>query len=371
MRTGLFALLFAIAGANFAAPYACPPPVSGAVVACSFASPGGTTAFTASVTAEGFANKGGDASLSMQLSLDALPCNATPVIAIPSDTSGQVSASCSFTVTSARPVTFVAVSDTPGGSGSRITLDAQITAFVPEYALAVNTSGNGTLASADGRIVCGSVCLAAYDLNARVALSANPAPGFVLGNWSGACSGNAATCIVTMTSAHNVTANFVADARSPVVEFHNTALDQYFITASPAEVDAIDAGSAGPGWSRTGLTFKPGGDTTVCRFYGSISPGPNSHFYSAFADECNDLLQRAATTPATQPRWNSEGTAFSTRLPFNGGCGAGTVPVYRAYNDGFHRSRASNHRFSTHAAAMQEVLARGWIYEGVAMCAPQ
>jgi len=63
-----------------------------------------------------------------------------------------------------------------------------------------------------------------------------------------------------------------------VVEFYNTNLDHYFITADPNEAAAIDSGSAGPGWSRTGETFRSGGNASVCRFYGSQSPGPNSHF---------------------------------------------------------------------------------------------
>jgi len=36
-----------------------------------------------------------------------------------------------------------------------------------------------------------------------------------------------------------------------VVEFYNTNLDHYFITADPNEAAQIDGGSAGPGWSRT------------------------------------------------------------------------------------------------------------------------
>ena len=37
-----------------------------------------------------------------------------------------------------------------------------------------------------------------------------------------------------------------------VVEFYNANLDHYFLTADANEAAAIDNGSAGPGWSRTG-----------------------------------------------------------------------------------------------------------------------
>ncbi|MFZ1809942.1 MAG: hypothetical protein WAU04_01965, partial [Candidatus Nitrotoga sp.] len=156
----------------------------------------------------------------------------------------------------------------------------------------------------------------------------------------------------------------------PVVEFYNTHLDHYFITADAGEVAGIDCGSAGPGWIRTGNSFKSGGSTPVCRFYGSQVPGPNSHFYTLAGFECDGLKQLQAITPATQKRWNFESLDFVSTPSTNGICPTGTVPVYRAYNNGFARGVDSNHRFSSEAAAIQEVVTRGWINEGVAMCAP-
>ncbi|MDP1679694.1 MAG: hypothetical protein Q8L02_06210 [Candidatus Nitrotoga sp.] len=156
----------------------------------------------------------------------------------------------------------------------------------------------------------------------------------------------------------------------PVVEFYNTNLDHYFITADASEAAAIDGGSAGPGWIRTGNSFKSGGSTPVCRFYGSQVPGPNSHFYTLAGSECDGLKQLQAITPATQKRWNFESLDFISTPPTNGTCLTGTVPVYRAYNNGFARGVDSNHRFSSAAAAIQDVVMRGWINEGVVMCAP-
>src|SRR6185369_4984132 len=75
-------------------------------------------------------------------------------------------------------------------------------------------------------------------------------------------------------------------ASAPVIEFYNNILDNYFINANAIEAAAIDGGGAGPGWSRTGDTFNEGGLSPVCRFYGSLSPGPNSHFYTVSASEC-------------------------------------------------------------------------------------
>ncbi len=155
-----------------------------------------------------------------------------------------------------------------------------------------------------------------------------------------------------------------------VVEFYNTTLDNYFITANANEAAAIDSGSAGAGWMRTGFTFKSGGSTPVCRFYGSISPGPNSHFYTVDAAECANLKQLQASTPSTQKRWNFESLDFISTAPVNGACPSGTVPVYRAYNNGAARGVDSNHRITSSQTAIQQVVARGWSNEGVVMCAP-
>lgn len=159
-------------------------------------------------------------------------------------------------------------------------------------------------------------------------------------------------------------------APAAIVEFYNTTLDNYFITADSAEAAAIDNGSAGPGWVRTGYTFKSGGDAAVCRFYGSLSPGPNSHFYTASGTECDGLKALQASTPATQKRWNFESLDFLSSLPVNGGCANGMVPVLRAYNNGPSRGLDSNHRITINASAIQEVVAQGWVSEGVVMCAP-
>ena len=164
--------------------------------------------------------------------------------------------------------------------------------------------------------------------------------------------------------------NPAAVATPVVIEFYNTILDNYFITADANEASAIDSGGAGPGWSRTNNTFKSGGSTQVCRFYGSQSPGPNSHFYTADAGECDSLRLLQQTTPASQKRWNFESFDFATTTSVGGGCAAGTVPVYRAYNNGAARGVDSNHRITSNVSSINAVVAQGWISEGVRMCSP-
>jgi hypothetical protein len=170
------------------------------------------------------------------------------------------------------------------------------------------------------------------------------------------------------------------DARGPVTvtEFYHRDLDHYFMTASAEEAAGIDAGAAGPGWERTGQAFtawsvlgNPAAGMNLCRFYGSVEPGPNSHFFTLSTGECSQLLDLQQSTPATEPRWNFEGYAFAAVPPAIdelAPCPEATVPVFRAYNGGFERGEDSNHRYVTDRALLGPLVARGWVEEGVAFC---
>ena len=243
----------------------------------------------------------------------------------------------------------------------------------PTFLLSVSklNNGNGTVISSPGGINCGTRCNAPFTRGTNVTLTATPASGFIFSGWSGACSGTSATCSVAMNTPQSVTATFSPVATTgTVVEYYNPDLDHYFITADPGEQAFVYSGAVGR-WQRTGVRFASGGNVPVCRFYGSVSPGPNSHFYTASADECAQLKQLQAITPATQKRWNFESLDFLTMMPMNNTCPADTTPIYRAYNNGFSKSIDSNHRITSDQATIQEVVARGWINEGIVMCAPQ
>jgi hypothetical protein len=154
------------------------------------------------------------------------------------------------------------------------------------------------------------------------------------------------------------------------VEFYNTVLGHYFVTNGAAEIDNILHGGAGPGWELTGQAFKaftvppPGpapGFAAVCRFYGTPGLGPNSHFYTSDATEC-DTVKRGVG-------WTYEGIGFYI-LPINADhtCPDGYLAVNRAYNNRAAQND-SNHRYSTSDSTMAQMQSQGWIYEGNSMCA--
>lgn len=168
-------------------------------------------------------------------------------------------------------------------------------------------------------------------------------------------------------------------ADTTVTEFHNSILNHYFVTANLAEAAAIDGGSAGPGWTRTGETWKawvggpiPNG-AEVCRFYGStaINPttglrlGPNSHFYTLQPGECAAVkLDPGWTHEFAGKFWMIKPAGISAA-----DCPAWTQAVYRIYNDRF-AFNDSNHRYMTSQAIYNQMLGLGWSGEDVVMCAP-
>jgi hypothetical protein len=164
------------------------------------------------------------------------------------------------------------------------------------------------------------------------------------------------------------------------LDFPNSPGGHFFYSSDPGEQGYVDSGAAGA-FVRTGRSFKIGGPSAVCRFYGSVAPGPNSHFFTVDALECNDLKASQVTpTPNERQQWNYEGVGFLTTAPTvtNGvkSCAAGTLPVYRAYNNAYLPSGAknpwdSNHRFALSQADISEMVAAGWKNEGIVFCAPQ
>lgn len=158
------------------------------------------------------------------------------------------------------------------------------------------------------------------------------------------------------------------DALKPyslIYEYYNTNLKHYFRTAGAGESQSILTGGAGAGWKDTKdyfLAWRDGtqGAVPVCRFYGTPGKGPNSHFYTADAGECAQVKK--------DPGWTYEGIAYYIKLPVNGSCPANTIPISRIYNNRW-MYNDSNHRFTTDASMVQDLLSKGWLSEGTVMCA--
>ena len=167
------------------------------------------------------------------------------------------------------------------------------------------------------------------------------------------------------------------------VEFYHAEAGEFFVTASPDESEALEAGST-PGWERTGLSFYavdgPAGAgrvtgmhpvaVPVCRYF--IPPA--SHFVSGSASECAAV---AASIPGAVLETEA---AFYAWLPDDEGrCprlfakigGFEFAPVYRMWDS----ARGNTQRLTTSKALRDAMAEDGWIAEGsgadgVAMCVP-
>ncbi len=146
----------------------------------------------------------------------------------------------------------------------------------------------------------------------------------------------------------------------PAVEYYYAAWDDYFITAFPDEIALLDGGAFGGVWKRTGETFNvwPTATATAspaCRFFSTSFSPKSSHFYTPFATECD--------TVKGNPDWQFESIAFYIQqAAADGTCGAGTVPLYRLYNNGM--GGAPNHRYTTSLTVFNTMAAAGWVSEG-------
>ncbi|MBR0565132.1 S8 family peptidase [Azoarcus sp. L1K30] len=200
--------------------------------------------------------------------------------------------------------------------------------------------------------------LSGPELSALIQLTARAFPSYSYCATYGICGSGIASAIGAIEGA-----TALAGVQL-VYEFYNSDLEHYFRTGSKAEAALINGGSAGPGWYDTLDYFYAWsngaeGALPVCRFYGTPGVGPNSHFYTADAKECEQVKH--------DPGWTYEGIAFYARLPENGACRQGERPVYRAYNNRW-MYNDSNHRYTTDFDAYQALVASGWAAEGVALC---
>lgn len=152
----------------------------------------------------------------------------------------------------------------------------------------------------------------------------------------------------------------------PIVEYRHAPTNKYFLTSSVAEQSLLD-GLGSIGWARTGVTHSAWSDATatgarpVCRYF---VPSVGSHFMSIDPAEC-------ALVDA-QPGFVREGTAWYAAAPVAGACPAGTVGLYRTFNNGhLHPANGqSNHRYFTDYTYYLEFGQRGYALEGLVMCLP-
>jgi List-Bact-rpt repeat protein len=150
----------------------------------------------------------------------------------------------------------------------------------PQYPLIVSLNRAGQVSSNPGGLVCNALtpgCSGEFAAGTSVTLIATPAQGLRFAGWSGACSG-AGTCVVAMTAAESVTANFgTACAFSPEAGWWwnpAAAGRGYFIDyqAGPMYFVAFAYDNAGgaPWYAASGDVAPNPAGTGSCTFAGTL-----------------------------------------------------------------------------------------------------
>ncbi len=191
--------------------------------------------------------------------------------------------------------------------------------------------------------------------------NASSSTGTPAGNSGGNSGSTSSTGAVTSATGNSGSSSA---SKVAVVEYFHAGFGHYFITAAAGEIAVLDSGQM-QGWTRTGQGFNvhsalEDSDSAVCRFFSGNSFSPkSSHFYTPSTTECAALKQGVV--------WQYEGLPFYVQQPVAGLCPAGKQGVYRLYNNG--QSGAPNHRYTTSSTIREQMVAQGWILEGVAFCA--
>ena len=238
-------------------------------------------------------------------------------------------------------------------SGASVTVSGVQTSSATEFPIVSNNCGS---------VAAGGAC------TIQVAFKP-PIAGSRVGTITITSDGSGSPQQVTLTGTGATAPPPPTANKVPAVEYFNASLGHYFTTAYAAEIAVLDSGQVG-GWVRTGQFFYAYDVTTtgtnpVCRFYLPPEYG-NSHFYSAIPSECSAVLVQ-------QPAFILESsTAFhiASPNPTTGDCPAGTLPVYRLWN----QKADTNHRFTTSVVIRDQMVAAGFVAEGYGigytMCAP-
>ena len=158
----------------------------------------------------------------------------------------------------------------------------------------------------------------------------------------------------------------------PVIEYYRADRDHYLMSADPLEIQFIDLVLKSV-FQRTGELFfawtdpvlAPLNAVPVCRFYsGGVI---DSHYFTASAAECQFIIAR---WPGI---WVLENpAAFYVLLPdINGQCQAGTLPVYKFFDN----RQDANQRHTIDLSVRRAMLNRAWVPQGfgpnhVAFCTP-
>jgi uncharacterized repeat protein (TIGR02543 family) len=191
---------------------------------------------------------------------------------------------------------------------------AWFTSSVTTHTLSVtvNGTGSGTVTSSPAGINCPGDCSQSYDDGQVVTLTAAPGGGSTFAGWSGACTGTATTCNVTMNAARSVTATFNASGGGPFTLTVTRNGRGGSVTSSPAGITCpSDCSQSYASGTEVTLTATANDGWTFAGWSGACT---------GTGTTCTVTMDSAKAVTATF----AIGTAFPLNVTVNG-TGSGTV----------------------------------------------
>jgi hypothetical protein len=172
--------------------------------------------------------------------------------------------------------------------------------FIKVWDLTVTktSSGSGTVTSSPGGVSCGIDCAETYDTDTSVTLTAVASAGSRFTGWSGgtpACSGTG-TCVVGMTQAQAVTANFVLEW---VLTVNKTGSGSGTVTSSPAGISCgVDCTETYDNSTSATLTAAPAAGSSFTGWSGEGCSGTGT---------CTVAMTQARSVTATFAQIDADG----------------------------------------------------------------
>ncbi|HYD40787.1 MAG TPA: glycoside hydrolase family 3 C-terminal domain-containing protein, partial [Anaeromyxobacter sp.] len=159
------------------------------------------------------------------------------------------------------------------GGGDRL-VDARFDPVATTYPLTISLSGtSGTVSTSPPGTACGTGARC-FPAGTIVTLTATPGSGSTFAGWSGACTGTALTCTVTMSGARSVIATFTGTGTSTLLSQGKPATASSTESASYPASSAVDASTttrwssqfSDPQWIRVDLGQRATIDRVVLRW---------------------------------------------------------------------------------------------------------
>lgn len=176
----------------------------------------------------------------------------------------------------------------------RVAVTPDVTArFVPNagqstYALSLTIAGAGTVVSNPAGIDCTANCSSVFAANTQVPLTATPAASQSFAGWTGACTGAASSCTVTLDQARALGATFKA-ASGTSFALTVAVAGNGSVASSPAGISCDSAANA------CSASFAAGTAVTL-----TATPAAGQRFTS-WGDACSGT-QSTCTLQLTQVR---------------------------------------------------------------------